>query len=30
MSALSSIKSDKCEYLTGEKALSPDQRRVIE
>ena len=30
MSALSSGKIDKCEYLTDEEILPPDQRRVIE
>ena len=30
MSALSSGKIDKCEYLTNEEILPPDQRRVIE
>ena len=30
MSALSSEKNDKCEYLTGEEILLLDQRRVIE
>ena len=29
ISALSSRKIDKCEYLTGEEILLPDQRRVI-
>ena len=28
--ALSSGKIDKCEYLTSEEILPPDQRRVIE
>ena len=28
--ALSSRKTDKYEYLTGEEILPPDQRRVIE
>ena len=30
ISALSSGKIDKYEYLTGEEILPPDQRRVIE
>ena len=30
ISALSSRKIDKCEYLTGEEILPPDQKRVIE
>ena len=30
VSALSSGKIDKYEYLTGEEILPPDQRRVIE
>ena len=30
ISALSSGKIDKCEYLTGEEILPSDQRRVIE
>ena len=30
MSALSSGKIDKYEYLTGEEILSSDQRRIIE
>ena len=30
MSALSSGKNDKCEYLTGKEILLLDQRRVIE
>ena len=30
ISALSSRKIDKHEYLTGEEILLPDQRRVIE
>ena len=30
ISALSSGKIDKYEYLTGEEILLPDQRRVIE
>ena len=30
LSALSSGKIDKCEYLTSEKILPSDQRRVIE
>ena len=30
ISALSSEKIDKYEYLTGEEILPPDQRRVIE
>ena len=30
ISALSSGKSDKYEYFTGEKILPPDERRVIE
>ena len=30
ISALSSEKIDKYEYLTGEEILTPDQRRVIE
>ena len=29
MSALSSVKIDKYEYLTGEKILPPDQSRMI-
>ena len=28
--ALSSGKIDKCEYLTSEEIIPPDQRRVIE
>ena len=30
ISALSSGKTDKYEYLTGEEILPPDQKRVIE
>ena len=30
ISALSSSKIDKYEYLTGEEILSPDQSRIIE
>ena len=30
ISALSSRKIDNCEFLTDEKILPPDQRRVIE
>ena len=30
ISALSSGKIDKCEYLTGEEMLPPDKKRVIE
>ena len=30
ISALSSEKIDKYEYLTGEEILTPDERRVIE
>ena len=30
VSALSSGKNDKCEYLIGEEILTPDQRRLIE
>ena len=30
ISALSSGKIDKCEFLTGEEILPPDQREVIE
>ena len=30
ISALSSTKTDKHKYLTGEVALPPDQRRVLE
>ena len=30
ISALPSRKIDKCEYLTGEEILPPDQKRVIE
>ena len=30
ISALSSDKTDKYKYLTGEKVLPPDQRRMVE
>ena len=30
ISALSSEKNDKCEYLTGEEILPPDQKTAIE
>ena len=30
ISALSSVKMDKFEYVTGQEVLSPTQRRVIE
>ena len=30
ISALSSVETDQCEYLTGEEVLPPDKGRVIE